>query len=401
MKYSLTLYIADIKMDISLDERQEYIFLKYKFQKYLLPTSSPTSPRSGKSAIVSAKYTIELGHHQRKKYQKQGSTYHFFVLPLRTHFELFNELLRSVLIIELADHQGLIIHASSLIQTGQAWVFMGKPGAGKSTMRSLYPEKKCLGDDTAIIRLIGSTPYLYGSPFYERTELSYPNQKFPLHGLYAVKLSNHYFLQKLSFPEDAKIFIQQSFLPGATFLPSLKKKIFSTALDISQLIPIYRLIYKKSRQVVPFVTASSKLLQYWNQKKSHSAILKKLDPIVRTNLPRQLSWRLFTASVEYLKTCQVIDAVSWNFEFSSAKSIKSIARQVFDQGLASGHGRLIRKKAMHSITQKEPFVLLENTLIDGNHRAIALYHQYTQPRREVLSFLFYQGLPAENYTPHR
>jgi hypothetical protein len=395
MKYTLTLYLADIKINIFLDQHQDYIFLKYKYQKYTAPSSTPTI-RNSKNTVVQAQYSIKLGRQSRQKYQKRGQTYYFLVLPIRKNFWLFNELLRSVFIIELAHQGGFLLHASSLIKSGKAWLFIGHPGAGKSTMRRLYPEKLCLGDDLAIIRQIGSSRYLYGSPFYARTQTSYPNQRFPLGPIFTVKLSSHYLLEKLSFPQNAQVLIEQCFLPGVRHEPKLKEKIISLVWHTSQVSPIYRLVYKKSRQVISFIVASNKLLQQPNPESS-PAVLEKINPIARAGLPPKISWQLFTGSVEYLKTCQVIDALSWKFEFSSAKTVKQIAQQVFDQKILSGHSHLIRKKAAQPLAKHIPIVLLNNIIVDGNHRAIAAYHQYIQKKQLAQPLLFYRGIPLENH----
>lgn len=81
----------------------------------------------------------------------------------------FKIIIRDILQKLLAKNQGLIFHASASLINGKACLFLGKSGAGKSTITGLISKKLVpLADDNVIIRKIGREFYFYQTPFLEK-----------------------------------------------------------------------------------------------------------------------------------------------------------------------------------------------------------------------------------------
>lgn len=69
----------------------------------------------------------------------------------------------------LLKYHGFLLHASANIIYGKANLFVGSPGAGKSTVMKLLNDRfSSLADDSIIIRKVNDDYYTYQTPFYEK-----------------------------------------------------------------------------------------------------------------------------------------------------------------------------------------------------------------------------------------
>lgn len=82
----------------------------------------------------------------------------------------------------------LLLHASSAVKNGVAYLFCGPSGAGKSTIAEGFPVYKILSHDTAVLKKTGDSFLAYTSPFDKKEQANYLPQK--------VKVSKIYFLQQ-------------------------------------------------------------------------------------------------------------------------------------------------------------------------------------------------------------
>lgn len=71
------------------------------------------------------------------------------------------------------SHQALLIHASCVVCDDKAYPFIAKSGTGKSTHSQLWLKNientHLLNDDNPIVRIIGDTVWIYGSPWSGKT----------------------------------------------------------------------------------------------------------------------------------------------------------------------------------------------------------------------------------------
>lgn len=83
-------------------------------------------------------------------------------------------------------HAAVSIHAAAVYNNGQAYLFMGASGTGKSTHASLWrryiPRTGLLNDDNPTVRLVNGKAYAYGTPWSGKTAC-YKNLSFPIGGM--------------------------------------------------------------------------------------------------------------------------------------------------------------------------------------------------------------------------
>ena len=77
----------------------------------------------------------------------------------------------------------IAIHSSCIVADGQAVIFLGESGTGKSTHTRLWreniPGAVLLNDDSPIVRIIDGKTWVYGSPWSGKTPC-YINRRLPL-----------------------------------------------------------------------------------------------------------------------------------------------------------------------------------------------------------------------------
>lgn len=77
----------------------------------------------------------------------------------------------------------LMVHASVVAHAGEAYMFLGRSGTGKSTHSRLWlehiPGTYLLNDDNPVVRYIDGNTYIYGTPWSGKTPC-YRNESLPL-----------------------------------------------------------------------------------------------------------------------------------------------------------------------------------------------------------------------------
>ncbi|GHU81333.1 hypothetical protein AGMMS50284_0780 [Clostridia bacterium] len=72
---------------------------------------------------------------------------------------------------QLINFDGMVIHASAIEYDGEAYLFSGDSGVGKSTHTALWQERfgtekvTIINDDKPVIRLVNNEFFVYGSPW--------------------------------------------------------------------------------------------------------------------------------------------------------------------------------------------------------------------------------------------
>ena len=85
--------------------------------------------------------------------------------------------------LKLLDFDGLMLHASATVIDGEAYLFAGQCGIGKSTharlLMSRYPDAQLINDDKPALRCVGGTWYAYGTPWCGKNFINV-NARYPL-----------------------------------------------------------------------------------------------------------------------------------------------------------------------------------------------------------------------------
>lgn len=99
------------------------------------------------------------------------------------HEYALDSLLRMFLSWALLPQDGFLLHASSVVRNGKAHVFVGRSGAGKSTVASLSPQGSVLTDEISLIKPVDGEWHAFGTPFWGEFRADGHNTSAPLAGI--------------------------------------------------------------------------------------------------------------------------------------------------------------------------------------------------------------------------
>ena len=142
----------------------------------------------------------------------------------------------------LASQGGLLVHASSAIKNGKAFLFAGVSGAGKTTISRLAPaEATLLTDEISYIRREGDGYVAYGTPFAGELAKPGENVRAPLAALYLLKQGPENRIEPVGVA-DATRAVLESVLFFAHD-PKLVGKVFDSVCELVQRVPVERLTF--------------------------------------------------------------------------------------------------------------------------------------------------------------
>ncbi len=105
--------------------------------------------------------------------------------PDRYASYICDSFMRIMLSFLLIERGGFLIHAAGLIRKGKGYLFVGKSGAGKSTVTRLSADSStALSDDLTVGCLTKNGGEIFGTPFFGTQGVPGPNQSAPLTGIY-------------------------------------------------------------------------------------------------------------------------------------------------------------------------------------------------------------------------
>lgn len=114
---------------------------------------------------------------------------------------------------KLLRYDGMMLHASAVVVNGDAYLFSGQSGMGKSTHTGLYlqtfgRDAVIINDDKPVLRRLGEKWYVYGTPWCGKDGIN-QNAKAPLAGICFLERGDTH-LQRLSPGEGAVHLIQHT-----------------------------------------------------------------------------------------------------------------------------------------------------------------------------------------------
>ena len=156
----------------------------------------------------------------------------------------------------LIPQGGIIIHAAAAKIGEEAYLFPAPSGGGKSTWSELMkdrPEWTILGEDKVIVRKVGDTYQVFGTPWNPRPEYRAADHA-PLRGIYFLQHDRKNRFLEVGEADTARKLLQ------AASLPFQERNEVDEALtiieEIAQTIPAYQFGFRPDRSAVEFFHAS-------------------------------------------------------------------------------------------------------------------------------------------------
>lgn len=140
-------------------------------------------------------------------------------------------------------YETVAIHSSCIVNLDKAVLFLGESGTGKSTHTSLWlqhiPGSSLLNDDSPIVRCIGGTLWVYGSPWSGKTPC-YKPLRYELKGCVRLSQAPENSIHKLSVLHSYAA-LHPSFPPQFAYDNNLYDYISKLIEKVIQAVPVYHL----------------------------------------------------------------------------------------------------------------------------------------------------------------
>ncbi|MGA3035085.1 MAG: hypothetical protein ABSD70_17500 [Terracidiphilus sp.] len=159
-----------------------------------------------------------------------------------------DSVLRIVHTLMLAPEGGFLLHASSAVRNGKAFLFSGVSEAGKTTMARLAPpDVALLTDEASYVRKVDGRYFAFGTPF--AGELGEPGKNIsaPIEAVYLLHKAPENSIQEI----DPAIAVQR-LLRNILFFahePEMVRQVFEAALAFVAAVPVRQLSFFPDQRV--------------------------------------------------------------------------------------------------------------------------------------------------------
>jgi hypothetical protein len=142
----------------------------------------------------------------------------------------------------LAERGGFLLHAASAICDGQAFLFSGVSGAGKTTMtRIAPPDVTLLTDEISYLRPNAGGYAAFGTPFAGELARSGENCTAPVAALFFLEQGPSNRIDEISSAEAVRRLMRNILFFAEDRV--LVEKLFATACDFVAKVPLRRLTF--------------------------------------------------------------------------------------------------------------------------------------------------------------
>jgi hypothetical protein len=159
-----------------------------------------------------------------------------------------DSVLRIVHTLKLASEGGFLLHASSAVRNGKAFLFSGVSEAGKTTMARLAPaDVALLTDEMSYVRKVDGQYFAYGTPFAGELGEAGKNISAPIAAVYLLKKAPENRIEEI----DPAVALQR-ILRNILFFahqPDLVRQVFEAACALVAAVPVYQLSFFPDQRV--------------------------------------------------------------------------------------------------------------------------------------------------------
>jgi hypothetical protein len=156
-----------------------------------------------------------------------------------------DSVLRIVHSLLLAREGGFLLHAASAVRDGEAHIFTGRSGAGKTTLSRLAPnDVKLLTDEVSYVRKSAQGYTAYGTPFAGELAKAGENISAPLSAVYLLIQGPENRLEPMDEAEAVRTLMRNILFFAQD--EAVVQSVFKSACEFAAKVPVYRMIFTRS-----------------------------------------------------------------------------------------------------------------------------------------------------------
>jgi len=159
-----------------------------------------------------------------------------------------DSVLRIVHTLLLARQGGFLVHASSAVRNGKAFLFAGISGAGKTTMARLAPaDAKLLTDEISYVSFLQDRYIAIGTPFFGELSRVGENVSAPIACLYLLAKGDKNTIEDVSGVDAVRGLLENILFFAKE--PELVTIVFEAACSFVKRVPVRRLTFVPDNRV--------------------------------------------------------------------------------------------------------------------------------------------------------
>lgn len=156
-----------------------------------------------------------------------------------------------LIVAALSERSGLLLHAACLIRDHRAYIFLGRSGAGKSTIARHASQMTYVNDDRIAVRRVHGKWWAFGVPLADNSGSPSPNVAAPIAGLYFIKKNS----EESCLPLDPKRALAH--MPAHLIVPPADHvsltKLYQSMLSLAAETKTYILNFRIDSDVSRFI----------------------------------------------------------------------------------------------------------------------------------------------------
>lgn len=135
------------------------------------------------------------------------------------------------------ERGGFLVHAAGVLRRGQACLFTGRSGSGKTTIARCSPLDQVLNDDLVVLLPAAQGWQAYSTPFWHPGQVQPAAHSAPLAGIFCLRQDRRVYLEALS-PAQALAQILTN-IPVVNGDPGRASQLVERVMDLLKDVPVF------------------------------------------------------------------------------------------------------------------------------------------------------------------